>query len=346
MTAYIIRGMEKYIALPQGEAAGVSPEMILKAFSGEFAGSYAGTVVTGDYNLFKKTSDDLKISFPFDLCVSSDEELALAQKKGEKLIFYNLNCINPESYEYGVLSAETGTACYMTTAKAVELIQNNYAQVLATPPMDARSLKLAGFGPVRYENLVGIFAATGKGMNMFDSDGIRIFTHTQYMPLSKAVEEVTYEKVLDTIIRVDSLTLDRSVFASDLPLAIASLNPHHADDDEWDARDRFEVQPAVEAARRIGINVEGPVSADHLMHRASEGRYRAVIALYHDQASVAAMSFDFDRTVVVTWEWPFLRVGSARGAMIEKAGKNIANPVNLVQTLRIASDYLAIGVNS
>lgn len=338
--------MRKYIAMPQGECAGVSPEMILKALCDEYVEDYAGVIVVGDCNLFRKTAEDLTLPFPFDLIVKTDDELKTAQREGARRIFYDFPCVDLENYEYGVLTAESGKACYESTSKAVELIQNSYAGILATPPMDARAMKKAGYGDIRYETMVASFASTGKGLNMLDSDGIKIFTHTQYMPLSKAVEEVTYEKVLDTIIRVDSLTQERGVFDQRLPLAIASLNPHHADDENWDARDLLEVLPAVEAAKKIGINIVGPISADHLMHRASKGIYRAVIALYHDQASIAAMSFDFDKTVVVTWEWAFLRVGSARGSMIERAGKNLANPINLVQTLRIASNYLDIGVNS
>ena len=173
--------------------------------------------------------------------------------------------------------------------------------------------------------------------DIIEADGVKIFSHTHHIPLRKALEEITYEKILDTIIRVDSLTVGCSVFDHDKPLAIASVNPHHADSLSYDEEESEVLIPAIKAARSIGIDIIGPVSGDHLMHRAKKGLYRAVITLFHDQAHIAAMSFDFEHTVTVTWGWPFISVGVDRGAMLERAGKNIMEPYNLIQALYIAS---------
>ena len=58
------------------------------------------------------------------------------------------------------------------------------------------------------------------------------------------------------------------------------------------------------------------------------------------------MSFDFEHTVTITWGLPFLVVGVDRGAMLERAGKNMMQPYNLIQALKISYEYLLVGVNS
>ncbi len=329
-----------------GEASGVAPEQILKALLAENHGEYGGVVVVGDLSLFKKVSRDLHLQMSFTAYVEKEAELVAAQSRGELYIFYNHPCIDLTEFEYGVLSAQTGKACYECTEIAVKLIQNTYCSALVTPAMDARSLQMAGIRTDRYESMVGIFASSGKGTNMYDVGGIKMFALTSYMPIKKALEEIKFEKILDTIIKVDSLTGDRFVFDPHLPIAIAAVNPHYSDDTEWGDEERNEIAPAVETAKRIGINVEGPIPADYMMHDAKKGKYRAVITTCYEQASIAAMSFDFYKTVIVTWGWPFLRVGVRRGSRLDIAGKGEANPANLIQALHIASAYIQIGVNS
>ena len=338
--------MERYLALPMGEPAGAAPEMIIKALLAENHGEYGGVVVVGDLTLFKKISKDIHLPLSFTAYVESEAELIAAQSRGELYIFYNLPCISIANFNYGVLTQEGGKAAYLCTKKAVELIQNTYCVALVTPPIDARSIAMAGYKTTRYESMIALFASSGKGLSMLDADGVKIFSHTSYMPLKKALDEITFEKILDTIIRVDSLTLDRFVFDPELPLALASLNPRHDDDEVYHKEEAEELIPAVEAAKKIGINLVGPLSADHLMHHARKGEYRAIISLYHDQASIAALSAEYDKTTLVTWGWPFLRVSTYRGAMLELAGKGTINPINLVQALHIASAYITIGVNS
>jgi len=329
-----------------GEAAGVAPEQILKALLAENHGEYGGVVVVGDLALFKKVSKELHLQMSFTAYVEKESELVAAQSRGELYIFYNHPCIDLEEFEYGVISAQTGRATYECTEIAVRLIQNTYCSALVTPALDARALKLAGIRTDRYESMIGVFASSGKGTNMYDVGGIKMFALTSYMPLKKALEEISFEKILDTIIKVDSLTGDRFVFDSQLPIAIASVNPHYTDESEWGEEERNEIAPAVETAKRIGINVVGPVAADYMMHEAKKGKYRAVITTYYEQASISAMSFDFYKTVIVTWGWPFLRVGVRRGARLDIAGKGEANPLNLIQALHIASAYIQIGVNA
>ena len=334
--------MTRYIALPMGEASGVSPEMIIKALQSENHRRYGGVIVIGDLDLFKKVSRDLLLPLPFSAYVETDEDLKQRQIEGENHIFYNLPTIDMDVFEYGKISENTGRATYACTAKAVELIQNSFANALVTVPLDARAISMAGIKESRYQTMIPEFCSSGRGINMLDSSGVKIFSHTHHVPL----EDITFEKILDTIIRVDSLTVNENIFDTEKPLAIASVNPHHADSLFYDEEERDILIPAIEAANNIGINIIGPVSGDHLMHRAKKGLYRAVITLFHDQAHIAAMSFDFEHTVTVTWGLPFLVVGVDRGAMLERAGKNMMQPYNLIQALQKASEYIQIGVNS
>lgn len=338
--------MNRYIAIPMGECAGIGPEIIVKALSCDMRRQFGSILVVGDRALFTRLSRDLHIPLPFTSFVSDDKALERAMMNGESTIFYDIPCVDMDAFAYGVPSADTGMACYTTTAKAVSLIQNSYASALVTVPLDARSLAMAGIGNTRYETMIGELTSSGRGVTMLDVGGVKIFSHTHHIPLRQALDQVTFEKILDTIIRVDSLTQEKGVFELDKPLAIASVNPVHADSIVWGPEEVDVIIPAIERARQLGIDIVGPVGADHLMHRAAKGRYRAVIALFHDQAHIAAMSLDFEHTVTVNWGWPFLAVRVDRGACLDKAGRGVMVPVSLAQALCVARDYIIRGVVS
>lgn len=338
--------MTRYIALNMGECSGIGPELIIKSLSSDEAASFSAVIVVGDRELFSYVSKTLRIPMPFTAFASSDDELTKCMLAGEKKIFYDIKCVDMEHFEFGHPSENTGLAAYTTTAKAVSLIQNSYASALVTLPADSRALALAGLDVLTYDDMIDELTLSKRGLRMLDADGVKIFSHTYNTRLRLALDEITFEKILDTIIRVDSLTQENSVFSLDKPLAIASVNPHREDSLVWEEEERDILIPAIEKARQIGIDIIGPVSADVLMHRAEKGLYRAVIALFYDQAHIAAMSMSFEKTVTVVWGWPFPVIRVDRPAMLERAGKNMSAPYCLNQALRVARKYVDLGVIS
>ena len=88
----------RYLVLPMGEAAGISPELIIKALNDEKRRAFGRVIVVGDKMLFRKVSKDLDIPLPFTSFVESDEELVSSIAAGEETIFYNLRCIDLEKF--------------------------------------------------------------------------------------------------------------------------------------------------------------------------------------------------------------------------------------------------------
>ncbi len=83
----------------------------------------------------------------------------------------------------------------------------------------------------------------------------------------------------------------------------------------------------------MGIDVRGPIPADSVFYFALQGRYDAVVSLYHDQGHIAAKTYDFYRTVSVTIGLPFLRTSVDHGTAFDIAWKGIANPVSMEEAI-------------
>jgi 4-hydroxythreonine-4-phosphate dehydrogenase len=123
-------------------------------------------------------------------------------------------------------------------------------------------------------------------------------------------------------------------------LAVAGLNPHSGEHGLFGDEEVNHIEPAIREARRLGYRVVGPVPADSVFHQAIQGRYSAVLALYHDQGHIATKTFDFEKTVSITLGLPFLRTSVDHGTAFDIAGEGKASPVSMKQAILLAANYV------
>ena len=123
-------------------------------------------------------------------------------------------------------------------------------------------------------------------------------------------------------------------------IAVAALNPHASDGGLFGTEEAEHLLPAVEAARREGINACGPLSADSVFHQCELGEFDAVISLYHDQGHIAAKMKSFLGTVSVTTGLPVLRTSVDHGTAFDIAGRNKADPTSMVEAIKVARQIL------
>ena len=101
------------------------------------------------------------------------------------------------------------------------------------------------------------------------------------------------------------------------------------------------LRPAVEAARRQGIAIEGPFPGDTVFVRASRGEFDAVIACYHDQGLIPIKLLAFGRAVNVTLGLPIVRTSVDHGTAFDIAGKGVADPSSLIEAILLATRLAA-----
>ena len=102
-----------------------------------------------------------------------------------------------------------------------------------------------------------------------------------------------------------------------------------------------EITPAIEQCRSEGINVSGPYSPDTIFWRGHRGEFGAVVAMYHDQATIAVKSLSFGSAVNVTLGLPFIRTSVDHGNAYDIAGKGVADASSMVAAIRLAAELAA-----
>ena len=149
---------------------------------------------------------------------------------------------------------------------------------------------------------------------------------------SRATSHVSHRQVSELLnedgILEATRVLDKALRASgkgDPKIAVAGLNPHAGDGGMFGSEEIDIIEPAVRRAQQEGINAEGPFPPDTIFLMGRDGRYDAIVTMYHDQGQIAMKLMGFDHGVTVHAGLSYPITTSAHGTAYDIAGKGIAN---------------------
>lgn len=322
------------IMVTMGDPAGIGPEIAVKTLLNPKVYERCKPIIIGDIKLLQKTATQLKEKVRFKTTAAPRN----VEGKVGTIEVVDLNNVDLETLQIGEISVEAGRASLEYVEKAVEYALQKEVDAVVTAPINKKAISLAGSSHIGHTELIAALSGVGEPLTMFWVRGARIFFLTRHLPLKEAVNAVTRKSIVDTTITIAE-TL-RGIGVTDPHIAIAALNPHASDGGLVGSEEEEELTPAIKEVRKRGIKVYGPIPADSVFHQAVEGRYDAVLSLYHDQGHIAAKTLDFYGTVSVTLGLPFIRTSVDHGTAHEIAGRGIANPTSLDEAIKVAVDLV------
>ncbi|MYL34354.1 4-hydroxythreonine-4-phosphate dehydrogenase PdxA [Pontibacillus yanchengensis] len=321
------------IALPIGDPAGIGPEITIKALNEKEIYDICNPVVIGDRDVLGKIMNSIGVH----LNINELDDMSQATFTHGTIDLVNLNNIDINEYEMGVISGMCGQASYEYIQKAIEMVQGGEAGSICTPPINKESLQAGEVPYIDHTAMLSAYTDSHDPMTMFEVNDLRIFFLTRHLSLKDAIGQMTKERVHDYLNRCKGAL---ELLGIENPkLAVAGLNPHSGEGGLFGREEIDELAPGIERAREDGIEVYGPVPADSVFHQALHGKYDAVLSLYHDQGHIAAKMADFERTVSITNGLPFLRTSVDHGTAFDIAGEGIASSVSMVEAIKAAAKY-------
>lgn len=322
------------VAVSMGDPAGVGPEIILESFLSGRIAEEGVAVVVGDLSVLEAVRDRLEI--PVTLQPVKDPEEANSVRGVIPVI--DLGKIeDPSQLRVGEVSGPAGGASVEYIRAAVELCKEGKAHGLCTAPINKEAIRAAGHDYIGHTEMISEMSNGKKGLTMFTVDSLKIFFHSRHLSLRAAIDAIGSESVVDSLLHTQACL--RSVGLPSARIALAALNPHASDGGLFGREEADYLLPAVEEVRRRGLDVEGPVPADSVFAHALRGDYDAVLSLYHDQGHIAAKSYDFYRTVSVTFGYPFIRTSVDHGTAMNIAWQGKANYLSMEEAIMTAFDF-------
>ena len=309
------------VAVTIGDPAGIGPEIVVRALAQDAVRRSVQALVVGDRWVLERAMEVTGTTLEFS--PAGPVRLLDLANVDHRL-------------QWGKIQATAGAAAGQFIEHAVQETLAGRADALATAPINKEALWRAGYRYLGHTEMLGALTGSPDPLTMFAVRNMRIFFLTRHMSLREAVAEVKRDRlgaILPRIVgELQKLGFDRP------HIAVAALNPHAGEGGALGKEDLEEIAPAVQDARGQGWQVDGPVPADAVFAQALDGRYDAVLALYHDQGHIAAKTLDFHGVVSVTLALPFIRTSVDHGTAFDIAGKGLARAESMAAAILMAGD--------
>lgn len=316
------------IGISVGDVTGIGPEVTLKALRALEVTSSTEFLLIGNFDRLCQLNTEL------------GTQLELSQwgeKDGRFAVFDPFDETFPVDLSPGSPIAARAAIAYLRAGAERCLRQELHA--LVTAPVNKEAIIRSGQPFIGQTEFLSQLAGTERtAMMLLGSDPrghwLRVALATTHVPLKLVAEQLDQEKIELTIQLASRACADLGLARS--RVAVCGLNPHAGEGGELGDEEIRVIAPAVENARKHGLDVAGPLSADTLFYNAYHGHFEAVVAMYHDQGLVPLKMIGFDTGVNWTLGLPFIRTSPDHGTAYDIAGKNRANPSSMMAAIGLA----------
>lgn len=334
------------VAISMGDAAGIGPEIVAKAFRDDPA-AMQGSFVAGDVAVLRRAAR----------CVAREHDVgvpvAVIEAAGEAAglpprcipVLQATPALAPPPW--GVVSAASGRAAADCVLWAAQAALRGEVAALVTAPLHKQALAAAGVDFPGHTELLQAQAAAFAGVPlaqmpvrmMLANEELRTVLVSIHVALREAIAAVTIDNVLQTM-RIAHQALQLALGRAPR-LAVAGLNPHAGEGGLMGREELEVIAPAIAAAREQGLLASGPHPPDTVFMRARDapghpGEFDAVIAMYHDQGLIPVKYLGVEQGVNVTLGLPLVRTSPDHGTAFDIAGTGRADASSLLAAVRMA----------
>lgn len=324
--------MRPIIGLTMGDAAGVGPEIIIKALQSAQVYEQARPIVIGDAKMLERASKVTGIATTINTVDSPAEG---TYKLG------TIDCIDldllPGDLPYGRVSGKAGNAAFQYVKRAIELAMNQEINGICTAPLNKEAMQLGGHKYPGHTEVLAELTGTKDYSMMLSAPKLKVIHLTTHVGLLKAIEMINPERTY-RVIKLAHETLLRA--GIERPnIAVCGINPHAGENGMFgNGEEEEKLIPGINQAVSEGIQVTGPYPADTLFFRAARGDFDIVVACYHDQGHgpIKVLGLEAGVNITVGLKNGIIRTSVDHGTAFDIAGKNIADEGSLLEALRLA----------
>ncbi len=314
-----------------GDPLGIGAETIVKALADADLRRSARFVIFGFLEQLAYTADLLEVDLqPFRL---HHEDI---RRFPEDIVVLDYDEFDmPASMERGP-SKIGGQASMAFCEDAIDAFKSGYIDALVTAPISKTSWELAGYKkyPGHTELLAEKFKIKHFAM-MFVAPQLKVVLATIHEGLFEVRNKFTIGCVFNPIELADKAL--REWFGVQHPrIGVCGLNPHAGEEGRFGDEEQRVIAPAILMAGENGINVTGPFPADTIFLKALDGKFDAVVAMYHDQGLIPIKLLAWREAVNLTLGLPIIRTSPDHGTAFDIAGKNKADAGSMTEAIKLA----------
>lgn len=330
------------LGITMGDPGGVGPEVCVRALDMPEIYSLCRPLIIGDSGIIGNAVNFCSLNLSVNSCQGPEDGLY----RHGTLDVLDLQNLPLGDLRHKTVTPAQGKASFEYVDRAIALALAGDIDGTVTGPINKAAINAAGYHYAGHTEIYGTKTGTRDYSMMLADGGFRVTHVSTHVSLREACDRVKKKRV-EKVIHLTNDTLQR--LGIDAPrIAVAGLNPHCGEGGLFGTEEEDEIIPAVEAARKAGVNAEGPLPADTVFSKMQGGMYDAVVVMYHDQGHIPTklVGFQYDEAtdtwghmagVNVTIGLPIIRTSVDHGTAFDKAGDGRANPQSMVDAIRMAA---------
>ncbi len=319
------------LGITMGDPTGAGAEIIVKALFSEEVIGLCKPVVIGDAAAMRAAAEIVKIPAEIRVIKNIDE----AEFPSGIIEVIDLANVDLETLVRGHVDPRGGKAAYAYVELATKMALAGEIDAIVTAPLNKEALNKAGYNFSGHTEILAHLCGVKGVVMMLVAENLRIAHVTTHVSLRQACDLVTRERILQVLKLSDEAARKMEVAAP--RIVVAGLNPHAGEGGLFGTEEKEQISPAIEAARKSGLNVRGPLPPDTAFLRAWRGEFDVAVAMYHDQGHIPMKMVSFDMGVNVTLGLPIIRTSVDHGTVFGKAGKGTARPRSMIESIKLAA---------
>jgi len=318
------------IAVTMGDPAGVGPEVCLRLLQDEAIARLCTPIVFGSAAVLEQAA--------VQCCVAKPGKVVAGLSEADSPCVLDIGAIGLDDFTTGAVNAATGRAAFTYIEDAINAALSGQIAAVTTAPINKVALHAAD---IPFPGHTEIFAAKTHAprycMLQYSSEVRAVFV-TTHVGYAEVPGLLTKAAILDTI-ELGAQAM-RRIRGGAPRIVVLGLNPHAGENGLFGTEEQVAIIPAIESARKLGLNVEGPVPPDTAFLPAKRRETDLFVCMYHDQGHIPLKALCFDEAVNTTLGLPIVRTSVDHGTALDIAGLGQANPNSLFEAVKLALKFL------
>jgi len=283
------------IAITPGEPAGIGPDVALMIANRSYD---ADLVFIADKDLLFQRADELGIALPNNISIFH-QPLNSPVVPGE---------LNPNNVPYVLNSIELAArAC----------LENEF-DAMVTGPVNKEVINKSGISFSGHTEFLREITGAEHAVMMLATNTMRVALLTTHLPLSKVPENITAERLEETLLILHQTLQNPRIL-------VCGLNPHAGEGGFLGSEEVEIISPVIKRLIERGLNLIGPLPADTAFTKNNLENADVILTMYHDQGLPVLKSVGFGESVNITLGLPIIRTSVDHGTALDLAGTGKAN---------------------
>jgi 4-hydroxythreonine-4-phosphate dehydrogenase len=321
------------IAITMGDPAGIGPEIIIKAIRCKPVLAACSPLIIGDRQILEEAGRKSGKGFPLK-SLARPEDFS----EEEPGFLYEASHLPIDQVRMGQPDPQWGKPALGYIRQAAQWAIKGRVSAMVTCPISKQIIQVSVPTFTGHTEYLARLAKTRRFGMMLAGDRLRVSLATIHLSLKKALKALSAEKIIQAI-ELTHQTLVSRFGLKNPHIAVAGLNPHAGENGAFGREEETIILPALRSLQASEIRATGPLPPDTLFYWAAQGRYDAVVALYHDQGLIPLKLLHFENAVNITMGLPFIRTSVDHGTAFDIAGKGMANPDSLIAAILLAAQF-------